>query len=82
MRENTINTIYLIQNPIIFFIVWFKTEVWWQGLVGIILLPIICGIIHGIFTGIVLKIRGRPFQKYPIMFYFEVIILAIYYFIF
>ena len=82
MRENTINNIYSLQSVVVFCVVWFKTGVWWHGLVGIMALAMTAGLLQGLYSLIIMKIRGYPPQRYPIMFYFAAIILAVYYFVF
>ena len=80
MREKTINNIYALQTIVIFIVIWFKSGVWWYGLIGTIVVPMTAGLLQGLYTNIVLKIRGYPPKRYPIMFYFSVIILVVYYF--
>tara|TARA_B110000902_G_C13878346_1_gene425668 strand:+ start:60 stop:308 length:249 start_codon:yes stop_codon:yes gene_type:complete len=82
MRENTINNIYSLQTVLVFSVVWFKSGVWWHGLVGTITLSMAAGLLQGLYSLIVLKIRGYPPQRYPILFYFAAIVLAVYYFVF
>jgi hypothetical protein len=82
MRENTINNIYSLQTIVIFCVIWFKSGVWWHGLVGTIVVPMTAGLLQGLYTNIVLKIKGYSPPRYPIMFYCSAIVLAVYYFIF
>ena len=82
MRENTINNIYSLQAIVVFSVVWFKSGVWWHGLVGAMVIPMTAGLFWALYARIVRKIRGYPPQKYPIMFYCSAIVLAVYYFVF
>tara|TARA_B110000238_G_C15906834_1_gene344412 strand:+ start:105 stop:356 length:252 start_codon:yes stop_codon:yes gene_type:complete len=83
MRENTINNIYSLQTIVVFSVVWFKSGVWWHGLVGAaIVLPMTAGLLQGLYSNIVLKIRGYRPQRYPQLFYFSAIVLTVYCFIF
>ena len=66
----------------VFSAVWFKSGVWWHGLVGAIAVPMTAALLQGLYAGGVYKLRGYASQRYPMLFYCSAIILVLYYFIF
>ena len=83
MRESTINNIYSFQTIVVFSAVWFKSGVWWHGLVGaLIAVPMTAALLQGIYAGMVYKLSGYASQRYPMVFYCSAIILVLYYIIF
>ncbi len=75
MKNSIINSLYSTQTIIVFSIVWFKSGVWWHGLIGIIIHLIISGFLEGLT-------RGKYNSRYPRYFYISALILLVYYFVF
>tara|TARA_B100000767_G_C19365564_1_gene369690 strand:+ start:40 stop:282 length:243 start_codon:yes stop_codon:yes gene_type:complete len=80
MKNSTINKFYIIQSIIAFYLVYLKTEIWWYGLIGTIILPVFSGLLEGLSR----KKSGSPFfvLMYPRYFFISTLILVLYYFVF
>jgi|TARA_R100000654_G_scaffold66778_1_gene95144 hypothetical protein len=83
MTETNIRLGYIIQNICIFSVVWYKSGVWWHGLIGTLLIALIGGAVNGIYIAIRTKIAGyQTTETYPNAFYMCALVLAYYYFLY
>ena len=75
MKNSTINLFFIIQTIIVFLVIWFKTDVWWYGLLGgFIVHPALCGLVEGVT-------RPKLSLMYPRYFYISTVFIVLYYFV-
>ena len=74
MRDSTINLFYSIQTIIVFGVIWFKSEVWWYGLLaGFLVHPMLVAVVEVLF-------RPRGYPRYPRYFFFSAVFVVLYFF--
>jgi hypothetical protein len=81
MTENQINKTYTLLSLLTVGIIWDKTQIWWNALVGLLLFMVLIGLLHGLVSILVTKLRFMvtPPSKYPMMFVLWGIILLLYF---
>ena len=79
MSERSINNMYTVLVLVYFGVFWYKLGTWWWGVIGMITFPLVTGLLHGLVSGILYRLRGYPLYKYPAMFYIATITLIIFY---